>query len=350
MLFIFIIFFAISIFAFKFKTKDQKNILAVECFLLAIIAGWRENFWPDTFVYVISFRNFTNGIVDFSPLDKPYGYGEMGFYYLGVIVKTFTDNEQVYLACIAGLSMFFLYKGISKYSIYPLIGICAYLVRFYAVRDLSQIRSGLAYSIIISGLYLVHEKKLLRFVLFIWIVSWIHKSAWIALPFYFFCNTVKITNTRIKIWLVIAFVLGTFFQGPISSFVTDNADDLSVTTYTQGQYVEEALGMANPMIYFQCLLLLLYTSMEDKLAPVTTYYYTIRAGYLYSTLILITFCSFTALSGRTSTMFATLEFCIIPSLLNVFPKSQRMGLSFLVGLFLLAVLLLKIRGEALFVI
>ena len=49
----------------------------------------------------------------------------------------------------------------------------------------------------------------------------------------------------------------------------------------------------------------------------------IRDGYFYSTLILICFCSFTALSGRTSSQFATLEFAIIPSLVYMFEKKER---------------------------
>lgn len=350
MLFLFFILFVVGIIYFQSKPKLQETFLAFECVVLALLAGWRNESWPDTGVYIMSFSDYTNSIFNFSWVDQPFGYAEMGFYYLGVIIKTFIDDEHIYLTVIAGLSMFFLYKGLRRYSIYPLIGILAYVARFYSARNLCQIRSGLAYAIIIAGFYLIHERKLLKYLLLVWVASWFHKSAIIALPFYFFCNFVRIDKRRTIYWLVIAFVLGAFFQGPISAFVIDNSEDLDVSTYTQGNYVEDALGLGNPMIYFQCFWLLLYTFLEDKLAPITKYYYTIRAGYLYSTLILITFCSFTALSGRTSTMFATLEFCIIPSMINIFPKSQRSLYAVFVGFILLVIMLMKVRGDGLYFI
>lgn len=78
------------------------------------------------------------------------------------------------------------------------------------------------------------------------------------------------------------------------------------------------------------------------MAPINQYYYVIRDGYFYSTLILITFCSFTALSGRTSTMFATLEFSIIPSLVYLFDKKERVAALFLMGIALSAIFYMNI--------
>lgn len=60
---------------------------------------------------------------------------------------------------IGALSMFFLYKDLKKYSIYPLIGLCAYISRFFINRNLSQIRAGLAYLIVIWGIKYIHEKN-----------------------------------------------------------------------------------------------------------------------------------------------------------------------------------------------
>ena len=77
------------------------------------------------------------------------------------------------------------------------------------------------------------------------------------------------------------------------------------------------------MIYFQVFLLLAYTFNEKKLRLTTPHYVTIRNAYFYSTLLLITLSCYTALSGRTSSMFATLEMVIIPSLVLMFHKRNR---------------------------
>ncbi|MBQ6204735.1 MAG: EpsG family protein [Prevotella sp.] len=324
------------------KGKNKEVFLMIALIVLAFGAGWRDMRWPDTDVYSPAFTYFTNDLYSFSLSDIPFGYREYGFYFLGVIVKTFTNDAHIYLTFIAGLSLFFLYKDLRKYSLFPLIGLCAYIARFFIGRNLVQIRSGLAYLIVLWGIKYVQEKKLMKYLLVVWIASWFHTSAWIALPFYFFSNWVNINKKIVLIGLGVAFIIGGFFQGPVSAFVTDNANDLNVVTYTQGIYVEQAKGLANPMIYFQCFLLLTYTYLEKSLEPITEYYRIIRDGYFYSTLILICFCSFTALSGRTSTMFATLEFSIIPSLIFLFNKKNHVVAYLVLSLALIGIMYMNL--------
>lgn len=319
----YIIFLLFCILISNSKEKQKTIILAVACIVLAFGIGYREITWPDTIGYKFFFEQHTKDLFNYSLTDKPFGYSEKGFYFLGVLVKTFTDDYQIYFLFVGAISMFFLYKDLRRYSIYPLIGLCAYLARFFMNRNLVQIRAGLAYLIVIWGIKYIHEKKMWHYILLIWFASFFHLSAWIALPLYFICNWMHINKKIIVGGLVIAFIIGGFFQRPISRFIIDNASDLNVVTYTQDQYISKAKGLANPMIYFQSFLLLVYTFLENKLAPITKYYNVIRDGYFYSTLILICFCSFTALSGRTSSQFATLEFAIIPSLVYMFEKKER---------------------------
>lgn len=339
MLIVYIIFLLFCILISNSKAEQKSIILAIACIVLSFGIGYRDLVWADTIGYKYFFEQYTNDLFNYSISDKPFGYSEKGFYFLGVLVKTFTDNYQIYFLFIGALSMLFLYKDLQKYSIYPLIGLCAYIARFFMNRNLVQIRSGLAYLIIIWGIKYIYEKKMWHYIILVALCSLIHFSAWIALPLYFICNWIHL-NKKVIVWgLIIAFIIGGFFQGPISAFVIDNAYDLSVSNYTQGEYITKAKGLANPMIYFQTFLLLTYTFLESKLVPMTKYYYIIRDGYFYSTLILICFCSFTALSGRTSTMFATLEFAIIPSLVYLFEKKER---NF--ALLIMAVLLIGIMN------
>lgn len=320
------------------KTEQKNIVLALACIVLSFGIGYRGLYWPDTAGYKLFFEQYTNNLGNYSISDKPMGYSEKGFYFLGVIVKTFTDDYQIYFLFIGALSMFFLYKDLKKYSIYPLIGLCAYLSRFFMNRNLVQIRAGLAYLIIIWGIKYVHEKKMWHYIILVALCSLIHYSAWIALPLYFICNWIHIDKKIILLGLGLAFIIGGYFQNPISSYIIDNASDLNVTTYTQGNYITGAKGLGNPMIYFQCFLLLAYTFLEKRLAPITQYYYVIRDGYFYSTLILICFCSFTALSGRTSSIFATLEFAIIPSLVYMFEKKERSAALILMGIALVVIM------------
>ena len=128
-------------------------------------------------------------------------------------------------------------------------------------------------------------------------------------------------------WLWFFFPCRYFWTRFVHTLVEDNASDLSIgVRYTDagGEKAQlEGLGMRNPMIYFQCFILLFYTFLEKRLAPLNKYYYIIRNAYLYSTMILICFCTYKVLSARTSSMFATLEFAIIPSLIYMFNKKNR---------------------------
>lgn len=313
------------------KGNQKYNVLTILCIVLAIGAGYRSFYWMDTFKYIEFFLSdeYTPTFSEYSLSSVPKGYDEQGFHLLSVIIKTFSKDVNIYFLVVSCLTMFFLFKDLRKYSLYPVLGLFCYIARFYCGRNLIQIRAALSYVIILWGLQYIYKKDLIRFLIVIFFAYHFHHSALIAIPFYFIHNYLTLKKKHIIIGLGIAYILGAFFQGPISAFVTDTAYDFNVaTTYVQGGYVSKAMGLSNPMIYFQTIILLVYVFLEKKLAPQDPYYYVLRNGYWYSTLILITFCSFTALSGRTSSQFATLEFAIIPSLIFYLPKDYRLGALF----------------------
>lgn len=83
-----------------------------------------------------------------------------------------------------------------------------------------------------------------------------------------------------------AMLLSQLLAGSISGVVDDYSQDLNYDTYVQGEYVEEALGLRNPMIYFQIVILMVYTFMELALASkISSIIFSM--GLFYSTLILI---------------------------------------------------------------
>lgn len=346
-MFVVIIFFIFYMFAVYLETKGGKNrdiMLVASCVVLALLAGFRGLDWPDTGVYAWSFQLHTPSLFDLSLSDKPYGYSEKGFYFLQVIVKTFVDNYIVFFIVVAALSFYFLYKDLKEYSIFPLVGLCAYIARFVMGRNFVQIRAGLAYSILLLSIKYIYEKDWKRYFLIVFIAWLFHRSCIIAIPLYFICNWVKVKKWHVIVALVISFAIGILGQGFVHSLVEDNASDLNVgLRYTDagGEKIQlEGLGMRNPMIYFQCFILLMYTFLEKRLAPLNKYYYILRNAYLYSTMILICFCTYKVLSARSSSMYATLEFAIIPSLIYLFNKNNRQFALFATGVILTAIFFL----------
>ena len=339
-------------FAVYLETKGGKNrdfTLAMACVVLAILAGVRGLDWPDTGVYAWSFQLHTPTLFDFTFSDKPYGYSERGFYYLQVLVRTITDNYTIFFLVVSAITFYFLYKDFKQYSIFPLIGLCAYISRFLLGRNFIQIRAGLAYAILMLSIKYILEKDWKRYFLIVFIAWLFHRSCILAIPLYFICNWVNVKKWHIIVALVISFAIGLWGQGFIHSLVEDNASDLNVgLRYTDagGEKRQlEGLGMRNPMIYFQCFILLTYTFLEKRLAPINKYYYILRNAYLYSIMILICFCSYKVLSARTSSMYATLEFTIIPSLIYMFNKKNRQFAFFVTGIALTAIFYMYLGNE-----
>ena len=301
--------------------KNKKRLLMLTCLVLVLFAGFRDLSWADTGVYQICFLDYTPKFGDLTIMDKPVGYTERGFFYLGVFVKTFTDNATIYFLFIALLSFYFLYKAFDRYCMYPLLGVCAYVSRFYLARNLMQIRAGLSYAIILVAVQFITKRDWKRYFALVFIAYLFHHSALIAVPLYFLC-LIRVKKKHIIIGIIAAFIASYYFSDYIKLIVGDNASDLNMTTYVTDEYTRE-YGLANPMIYFQLFLLLMYTFTEKRMRLTTGHYETIRNAYFYSTLILITLSCYTALSGRTSSMFATLEMVIIPSLAFSFMKRNR---------------------------
>lgn len=320
-LYVFCYLLAISVDQSTRKTKIA--VLAIACVVLALLAGLRDFYrWPDTIVYVSSFVNRTPSLFELTPESKPWGYSEMGFYYIGCVVKVFTGNATLYLIAVSALTFFFLYKDFKKYCIYPLFGLCAYVARFYTGRNMIQIRAGLSYAIILWAVQYITKRDWKRYFLWVGIAYFFHSSAIIAVPLYFLC-LIKIKREHIIIGLVVAFVIAGFFSGWVQAIVGDTSRDLNVGTAYLNEFYMREQGLANPMIYFQTIVLLLYTFGEKALRKTTSNYDVIRTAYFYSTFILISLSVYTTLSGRTSSMFATLEMVIIPSLINAFAKNSR---------------------------
>lgn len=346
MIYLYVLFYVFALFAESLNYKRQNQLLLVICVILAIGAGCRNMIWPDTMVYVMGFNDHTSSIWEYNFNDHPFGYSEKGFYFIGVIVKTFTSDATIYLLAVSFLTFFFLFLDFKKYALYPFLGMCAYLARFFTGRNLIQIRAGLAYAIIILGIRYITKRDWKRYFAIVFVAYWFHRSAIIAVPLYFI-SYINFKKWHVVLVTAIAFIIGGFFSGLLQNYIVDTSQDLDIaTTYTQGAYIERALGLKNPMIYFQTFLLFAFTFYEKRLKRVVPHYFTIRTAYMYSTFILIAFSMFTALSGRTSSMFATLEFVIIPSLIYMFDKRNRWLAYIAMGIALSVIMYMNIAGRA----
>ncbi len=320
LLFVFFYVIVIILVEIRFRGKYQKALLILTCIVLTFLIGFRDH-WPDEDVYILAF-NKVPSLWGFSFGLQPSGYVEKGYYLLASFIKTIYNDSRFYLIAMGGLSMFLLYKSLQKYCIIPLIGLCDYIARFLLNRDFTQMRSSLAILLIVLALKYVQEKKIWHYMAVLFVAYQIHHLALIAVPFYFLCM-VKFKKWHIVVGIILAMILSQTIAGFISGTVDQYSTDLNYATYTQGTYVTQALGLRNPMIYFQIFILLMFTFSDKVLRCKSKYYELFKTGYFYSTLILIFFCNYTALSGRTSTVFASLEMFILPMITMTWQRKNR---------------------------
>lgn len=327
----FALFYVVCLSLLSTKLKWQDRFLMMVLCIFTILIGTR-NGWPDQGVYEIAF-NEAPLPWEINWFGEIYGYAEHGYLLLASIVKLIYNNVTFYFLAMGGLSMFLLYKGLKMYSAIPLLGLCDYAGRFLLNRDFQQMRSSLAILLLILAIKLIHDRKLVAYMLVVLLAYQFHHLSLIGIPLYFLYK-VRIGPISVIVSIVMAMLFSQLLAGSISGVVDSYSQDLNYDTYVQDEYVEQALGLRNPMIYFQIAILMVYTFMEPILASKDKFYHLMRWAYFYSTLILIFFCNYTALSGRTSTVFATCEMFMLPSIAMGLGKEKRFGFYVVVGVIL----------------
>lgn len=326
---IFLALYAISSYWDGFDKLRRDKVLMFLAITCVLVIGLRNPaYWIDTWAYVESFK-FTKTLASFSFNDSYLAYSEKGYYLLCVIIKTFSSQPFVYLTVVGALSMTFLFKSLRQYCILPVLGLCIYIARYMLARDMNQMRAGLAISIVMAFTYLLatgNKKDEIKYVLMCWLVSFLHTSMLAAIPIVLM-NYVHIKKKWIYIGIAVSFFVSAVFSNQIMDFISqsDIIQDMA-TDYVDKEGDNDkayAVDLTNPMIYYQCIILFLFTYFEEKLAPLSKYYYVFRNGYFMSTVVLIVLCQYAVLSARVSTIFATFEIFMIPMIFTALPPAYR---------------------------
>lgn len=135
-------------------------------------------------------------------------------------------------------------------------------------------------------------------------------------------------------------IMAQFFGGVVSSWVTssDYIMNMADDYMREGSEKAYANDLTNPVIWFQTIVLLVFTYYEERLKKATPYYYVFRNAYFMSTVMLIVLCQYAVVAGRTSTLFATYECMIIPMFFKLFKKGEYIILHAIIGAGLLFML------------
>ena len=197
-----LVFFILCFSVFDTKKNIQDTTAFLVLLLFSFFAGFRMyNLDYDNYELFFSSTPDLIAIIqgkDFKTFVEP------GFMFLITFIKLFTNEFNVFLFIIAFMSFFILLIACKKLtSNYLYIYILILSMSFYSIYY-TQIRSGLACSIILYGVFFLLQRKYIRFIVIITFAVSIHSSAVLA---YLFPLFVYVTPTIILLVIAASFSL-----------------------------------------------------------------------------------------------------------------------------------------------
>lgn len=194
-----------------FKYNKRKTIPSTGLFvffiaiqLILLLSMRAKTIGIDTISYYNRFHSYSSmSWADIFHDDRQ----ELGFSALIKIISYFTDDYQLLLLCSAILTIVPIAIIINKYSSNVFLSFLLFICFGYFGFMFSGIRQGIAYGFIVYSYKFIRERKLLPFLLTIYLASLFHKSAFVFFPAYFIaCLKIdKYTIAAYGILWIIAF-------------------------------------------------------------------------------------------------------------------------------------------------
>ncbi len=190
--------------AFLMLNPRSKTLFNFYLVLLLLLAFFRYGVGPDYFAYNDLYSLVNTPLLD--QIGESVGQ-ELLFRLLGSTFNYLNFSYQAYLAIVAIITLWYIRGICLEYSKYPVFSLYLFYCMFYFVWVFSGIRQGL--TLAIGVYYLLHcidKKNPIKFIIIVGILSLIHQSALILLPFYFLVN-LKLKKKTILIGIFICFCI-----------------------------------------------------------------------------------------------------------------------------------------------
>lgn len=197
-----------------FKSNSKKYtqyLFFIWCIILIFVAGFR--FDTADYKEYVNLFNWTPDIIDTIINNKweffIFTREEIGYLLLNSLVKLFTDESEFLFLSVATISIFLYYKSIKTYAIYPLVSLLIYFSFIYCVKELAQIRQGIAMAFFVYSLRYLINSNFKKYIICIWLAGCFHLSIW-AMIFVYPLRKIKINTINIFVFFMISLLIGLF--------------------------------------------------------------------------------------------------------------------------------------------
>ncbi len=182
--------------------KSDKAFLWAGSVILAVITGIRHAVTgSDTKGYIASFKQFRKLPWD-KVISETYDYYEIGYRAIMKAIGYITDNENVFFVIVALFFAFSLGIFITRNSKNRFMSFILYFTVGAFSFQISGIRQSLAMAIILFSFEYIKERKLVKFLITVFIAALFHKSAVVIIPMYF------AAYIKMNILTFVMFILG----------------------------------------------------------------------------------------------------------------------------------------------
>ncbi|KAA6333667.1 hypothetical protein EZS27_017943 [termite gut metagenome] len=316
----YVIFIILSFIVFTDNLKNNKKgrlcILFIVYILLVLFAGLNTGA-PDRGSYIEMYKNILTYSRD--------GSLDFGFNILYEFFSLFFSNPQIMFICIAALGVGLNLNSFNYYSFnYLFICILLYFVHIYVLKEMIQIRSGLAGALCLFSIRYMEKKQYLKYWVIMFTAISIHLAS-IIFIIVFFVNKYKISIKQLMVIMGICFIVGIFF--PLGQLIKafPEIDLLSrIQIYSNWEENSKGLGILTNLATVKLLVVSLIAFYFYPIVSKNINYYEILLKtYIMSTCWIMVWNDFAIFGARIATFLSVGEPIIVASFISLFKPSSR---------------------------
>lgn len=342
----FIIFCFLAILAFAdcidLPSHQRKALLLFEITILSLFAGCRYD------VDIIDFSIYWDGYLEvakyglhYSRLTEAVAF-EPGYNLLMYIVSFFSNSPILGFLTIATLSVSITLCNYQRYTKYALIAVIIYFSHTFLLREMIQIRAGLAAAIALWALRYIELQKPVRFVLTMLLAMSFHLASGIVLLVY----VVYQLNWSRRVWarlVLVSFIIGISMPlGQLLNSLPGGGIFQRIQNYVWMISDEPSGILTNPTILKQLFFSFLCIKYWNRLIAIVPHFRLFAVPYLMSICWLMLWNDFPIIASRIATFLSITEPLIVSSILYLVTQKSRPVATSLIVLFAFLMLYLNI--------
>ena len=332
---LFVTFFFLSLLEKKFNPHLKSTLITISFLFLVFFAGFRSNEFGDYCTYKYFFLDSPD-LVQY--LYNPFlfhRHTDFGFQMLINFSKVFSSNVILMFFITALLSVSIIFFCIRKMSPYIFVSVIIYFSHMYLLKDLAQIRSGLASAFVLLSIYLVANKNIRSGVVSIVIGSLMHLSAIPTLIYVFFHKIeiskflwicflmISILVTAINLDDIVFQIFSQLNLLPLKFYVYYQQSSMSINNYDLGIF-------SNIATVKYLLVSLVSIFLYDQLNNKYNFFKPAFILYIFGTAWIIIFNDFSIFAARIASIFTVGEIILIPMIISVIQQKNIAKIVFLV--------------------